>query len=108
MDRNGNAIGRGALRYLEVTPTPDREEIVRLVQKEGTEREEMMYTVRGEHGGGYIITSIVLVFTQNMFVGRLKLNQELNSSETSGDKNIELKFMNYCFLTNIIVCEKCI
>jgi hypothetical protein len=35
----------------------------------------------------------------------LYIKQELNSSETSCDKNTEVKSMNYCFLTNIKVCK---
>ena len=48
MDKNGNEIGVGALKFLEVIPSPEKD-IVRIIPKEGAQTEELVYSIRGRN-----------------------------------------------------------
>ena len=47
MDRNGKEIAIGALKFLEVVPSPEKD-IVQIVPKEGSEGEELIYSIKGK------------------------------------------------------------
>ena len=47
MDKNGNEIGVGALKFLEVVLAPEKD-IVRIMPKEGAGKEELVYSVKGD------------------------------------------------------------
>ena len=48
MDRNGKEIAIGALKFLEVVPSPEKD-IVQIVPKEGSEGEELTYSIKGKN-----------------------------------------------------------
>ena len=47
LDRNGQEIGPGALRFVEVSPLPERP-LVKLTLKEGSEGGDLVYSVKGK------------------------------------------------------------
>ena len=48
VDKNGNEIGVGALRFMEVILSPEKD-IVRIMPKEGSEKDELVYSIKGEN-----------------------------------------------------------